>query len=124
VASGVEVSVVIPFRNAAPHFRHQLEALAGQDFDGEWEAVVVDNGSSDGSRAIAEEFLERLNLKIVDAADKPGAGYARNAGARLAAGRKLLFVDATTSRLLRFSTGATDAPERRGARLWACSSRG
>jgi transposase len=94
VASRVEVSVVIPFRNAAPHFRHQLEALAGHDFDGEWEAVVVDNGSSDGSRAIAEEFLERLNLRIVDAADKAGAGYACNTGARLAAGRKLLFVDA------------------------------
>lgn len=74
------MSVVIPFRNAAPHFRDQLKALAGQEFDGAWETVVVDNGSSDGSRAIAEAFLERLDLTIVDAADKQGAGGARNVG--------------------------------------------
>jgi glycosyltransferase involved in cell wall biosynthesis len=90
----VEVSVVIPFRNAAPYLRDQLEALASQEFEGKWEVVLVDNGSRDNSREIAESFSDRLNLRIVDAGDKPGAAYATNVGVRHASGRKLIFVDA------------------------------
>jgi glycosyltransferase involved in cell wall biosynthesis len=94
MAVEVDVSIVVPFRNGAPYFRDQLEALAAQDFDGEWEVIAVDNGSRDDSRRIAESFVGRLNLKVVDAPNKVGAGYARNVGARHASGRKLLFVDA------------------------------
>lgn len=90
----VEVSVIVPFRNADPYLRDQLEALASQDFEGKWEVVVVDNGSRDDSRAIAESFSDRLNLHIVDAGDRPGAAYATNLGVRHASGRKLIFVDA------------------------------
>ena len=95
-ASGrsVEVSVVVPFRNAARTLGHQLEALASQDFAGSWEVVAVDNRSEDESRQIAESFSERLELRVVEARERLGAGYARNVGARHASGRKLLFVDA------------------------------
>jgi glycosyltransferase involved in cell wall biosynthesis len=94
MAPRVEVSVVIPFRNAAPHFADQLEALASQDFGGEWEVIAVDNGSTDESRQIAESFLRGLNVRIIDAREKVGAGYARNVGARCASAQKLLFIDA------------------------------
>jgi glycosyltransferase involved in cell wall biosynthesis len=90
----VEVSVIVPFRNAAPYLRDQLESLANQEFAGTWEVVAVDNGSSDGSRAIAETFKERLNLRVVEALTKRGAGHARNVGVRHSSGRKLIFVDA------------------------------
>jgi glycosyltransferase involved in cell wall biosynthesis len=90
----VEVSVVIPFRNAAAHLADQLEALASQEFNGEWEVVLVDNGSTDDSHAIADAFVGRLNARIVQARDGIGAGYARNVGARNSAGRKLIFADA------------------------------
>jgi glycosyltransferase involved in cell wall biosynthesis len=89
-----EVSVIVPFRHSAGHLANQLEALAAQEFDGSWEVVAVDNGSTDGSRRIAERFRERLRLRVVDAFDRTGAGYARNVGARHASGEKLLFVDA------------------------------
>jgi glycosyltransferase involved in cell wall biosynthesis len=90
----VEVSVVMPFRNAASTIRHQLEALAGQHFSGAWEVVAVDNCSEDDSRRIAESFSGRLQLRVVDASTRPGPGYARNVGARYAFADKLLFVDA------------------------------
>ena len=93
-ARRVGVSVVVPFRRSGDHLANQLEALAAQDFDGAWEVVAVDNGSTDGSRAIAERFRGRLNLRVVDAPDRAGAGYARNVGAAAATGSKLLFVDA------------------------------
>jgi glycosyltransferase involved in cell wall biosynthesis len=76
----VELSVVIPFKDAARSFRDQLETLAAQGFEGEWEVVPVDNGSRDESRSIGESFADRLNLRIVDARDRPGAAYATNVG--------------------------------------------
>ena len=90
----LEVSVVVPFRNAARTLGHQLEALANQDFSGPWEVIAVDNRSEDDSRRIAESFSERLHLRVVDARGRLGAGHARNVGASHASGRKLLFVDA------------------------------
>jgi glycosyltransferase involved in cell wall biosynthesis len=90
----VEVSVVIPFRDAAPHIRDQLEALAQQDFAGTWEVIAVDNGSSDESRQLARGFTDRLNLHIVDAFERAGAAWATNVGVRHASGRKLIFIDA------------------------------
>jgi glycosyltransferase involved in cell wall biosynthesis len=89
-----DVSVVVPFRNAARTLGHQLEALADQDFDGSWEVVAVDNRSEDESRRIAEGFSDRLELRVVEARERLGAGYARNVGARHAWAPKLLFVDA------------------------------
>jgi glycosyltransferase involved in cell wall biosynthesis len=93
-AGAVEVSVVIPFRNAAAHIADQLEALTGQNLDREWEVVLVDNGSTDGSVRIAETFANRLNLRIVNAGEAPGAARATNLGVRNSSGEKLVFIDA------------------------------
>jgi glycosyltransferase involved in cell wall biosynthesis len=90
----VELSVVIPFKDAARSFRDQLEALAAQGFEGEWEVVLVDNGSRDEPRSIGESFADRLNLRIFDARDRPRAVYATNVGVRHSSGKKLIFVDA------------------------------
>jgi glycosyltransferase involved in cell wall biosynthesis len=90
----VEVSVVMPFRNAAPHIRNQLEALAREEFAGTWEVVAVDNGSTDNSREIAESFRTRLNLRIVDGSERAGAAWATNLGVLHSSGRKLVFIDA------------------------------
>lgn len=92
--SDVDVSVIIPARNAAPHLRDQLESLARQECDRRWEVVVADNGSTDESREIAHSFRDRVELRIVDAGERPGSAFARNLGASRAAGRKLIFVDA------------------------------
>jgi glycosyltransferase involved in cell wall biosynthesis len=89
-----EVSVIIPCYNSAAYLGHQLRALSRQDYRGEWEVLVSDNGSSDGSKNIAETFHDGLNLRVVDASERRSASYARNAGARAATGDKLLFVDA------------------------------
>jgi glycosyltransferase involved in cell wall biosynthesis len=89
-----EVSVVVPFRNAVRTFADQLEALASQDFAGSWEVVAVDNRSEDESRQIAESFSGRLELRVVEARERLGGGYASNVGAAHALGEKLVFVDA------------------------------
>lgn len=90
----VDVSVVIPARNAALTIGDQLVALAAQNFSGEFEVVVVDDGSTDDTRRIVESApLAAIRLL---GADPPGSGpgHARNAGAAAARGTLLAFCDA------------------------------
>ncbi len=89
-----EVSVVIPTYNAEAHLGALLDSLVAQVWDGAWEVVVADNGSTDRSLEIAESYRDCLpGLRIVDASDAPGVSHARNAGAAAAAGSSLVFID-------------------------------
>ena len=91
----LKLSVVIPCLNAAATIGVQLEALARQSWEGEWEVIVADNGSTDGSREIVESYRGRLpGLKLVDASDRRGQAHARNLGAAAATGDAFLFCDA------------------------------
>ncbi len=93
--SQLSLSVIIPVRNGADLLRYQLEALAQQDFDGQWETIVADNGSTDDLPAVIEQYAGRLpGLRRVDASGRVGASHARNVGVRAARGDHLLFVDA------------------------------
>jgi glycosyltransferase involved in cell wall biosynthesis len=89
------VSVVLPVLNGEKFLGAQLEALASQRYDGDWEVLVVDNGCSDRSREIARSFKGRLPaLRIVDASARHGLNHARNAGVASARGDFLVFCDA------------------------------
>jgi glycosyltransferase involved in cell wall biosynthesis len=70
------------FKDAASSFADHLEALAAQRLAGEWEVVLVDNGSRDDPEQSANASWAGLNLRIVDASDWPGAASARNVGVR------------------------------------------
>jgi glycosyltransferase involved in cell wall biosynthesis len=89
------ITVIVPVRNGEAHVADQLRALAGQAYPGNWELVVVDNGSRDATRRIVESWQPRFAaLRIVDAGRQPGLNRARNAGARAADGDFLVFCDA------------------------------
>ncbi|MDF1603454.1 glycosyltransferase [Nocardioides sp. YIM 152315] len=87
------VSVVVPVYNPGPLLREQLVALAAQRLSEPWEVVLADNGCTDGSLAVVEEFRDLLDVRIVDASDHPSASYARNKGAAEARGQWLVFCD-------------------------------
>ncbi|TLY31480.1 MAG: glycosyltransferase family 2 protein, partial [Nitrospirae bacterium] len=92
---GMRLSVVIPCLNSADQLPVQLWALAREKWQGWWEVVIADNGSTDGTREVAEQFKDRLpRLLVVDASARRGAAYARNVGARSASGEAFLFLDA------------------------------
>ena len=90
----VEVSVVIPCRNAAEHIGELFDSLAQQDFQGHWEVVVADNGSTDESLAIARRYSHQIPLRTCEAHGKASSAAARKTGVLEATGGKLLFVDA------------------------------
>lgn len=89
------VSVIVPAYNACSTILPQLEALRRQDFSGPYEVILVDNGSTDGTTAVAEQFgADWPELRIIGAHARKGPSYARNAGALAARHKILLFCDA------------------------------
>jgi glycosyltransferase involved in cell wall biosynthesis len=111
-STAVEVSVVIACKNEERHLGTMLDSLAAQTWDGAWEVVVADNGSTDATRAVAESYRDRLpRLLVVDASEARGYALARNAGVQHASGSKLLFVDgddAVNERYVGALAGALD----------------
>ena len=89
------ISVVVPVKNGMPWVEDQLRALAAQQIEVDWEVVVADNGSDDGTRSCVLRWSERYpHIHLVDASARRGAGAARNIGVRAARGRLLAFCDA------------------------------
>ena len=91
----MELSVVIPCYNAAEHIGAQLSALSRQICDRSWEVVVADNGSTDATIEVVNQYQQLLpNFHVVDASDRRGSAHARNVGAHFASGESVVFVDA------------------------------
>ena len=89
------LSVVVPALDCEAMIETQLDALAAQDYKGDWEVLVVDNGSTDGTVEVAKAYADRLpNLRIIDASSRRGVSHARNCGARAADGELILICDA------------------------------
>jgi glycosyltransferase involved in cell wall biosynthesis len=91
----IKLSIVIPCYNSADTIADLLESLACQAWSEPWEVIVSDNGSTDATLTIAEQYNNRFSyFKVVDASRKRGAAHARNVGASFARGEALAFVDA------------------------------
>jgi glycosyltransferase involved in cell wall biosynthesis len=91
--TGIELSVVVPCLNSAESLPQLFTQLAGERLDAAWELVVVDNGSTDRSRAVAEGWADRLPVRVVDGAEHRGAWHARNVGVAAARSEQILFLD-------------------------------
>lgn len=84
------VSVVMPLYNVEQYLRECLLSLAEQSLH-DFELIVVDDGSTDSSLAIAKELEGHFaNLRIV-CQQHEYAGAARNRGVDLASGEYVLF---------------------------------
>ena len=89
----VSVSVIIPFFNAGPFLNDALESINQQSFQ-DYEVILVDDGSNDGSSDIAKAMTSKDRRYFYIRQENQGAGSARNRGMSLAKGKYLLFLDA------------------------------
>ncbi len=87
-----KLSVVVPFFNVEPYLGAALESIAGQTMS-DLEVIMVDDGSADGSTAIAKSFATRdARFRLVQQ-ENQGLGPARNTGTKHATGTYLAFFD-------------------------------
>ncbi len=86
----MKVSVVIPTHNNELTIAGAIDSALAQRFDGQFEIVVVNDGSIDGTRAVLERFGDRIRR-----VDQPNAGVAaaRNAGIAAATGEFIALLD-------------------------------
>ena len=86
------ISIILPIYNVEDYLSECLDSIAAQTF-GHYELVVVDDGSPDGSRKIAESYAAADPRIRILTRENGGLGAARNTGIRAARGRFLTFVD-------------------------------
>lgn len=87
------VSIIIPVYNRADHLGKCLDSIQEQTWTN-LEVIVVDDGSTDRSRAIVREFVERDARFHLFTVEHQGPSAARNKGIEEATGEFLTFVDA------------------------------
>lgn len=90
------LSIIIPARNEADNLKRLLPSLQALEYPGELEILVVDDQSTDGTGALAEQ----LGARVIRAESLPegwhGKPHACHVGAQAAKGDWLLFTDADT----------------------------
>jgi glycosyltransferase involved in cell wall biosynthesis len=107
------LTVIVPAYNAATMLHDVLGALRASALDpAEWELIVVDDGSTDGTCAAGAQYADSV---VALPAPPGGPGRARNAGAAQARGAWLVFIDAdvrvhqdTLSRIREVATSRED----------------
>ena len=88
------VTVVTPVWNAAATLAEAVASVGAQTLP-DWELILVDDASTDGSREIARGLAaEEPRIRLIERATNGGAAAARNDAIRAARGRLIAFLDA------------------------------
>lgn len=88
-----KVSIIIPVYNAEKYLHRCVQSIQGQTYQN-WEAVFVNDGSTDGSLDILQSYADKdSRIRIINQANA-GAAAARNVGLETISGEYFIFVDA------------------------------
>ena len=90
------ITVVVCTRNRSASLLRTLESMAQMNVPPEmdWELIVVDNNSTDDTRAVVESFVRSSGCPVLYLREtKPGAAQARNCGISQAKGDMIAFTD-------------------------------
>ena len=88
----VKVSVIIPVYNVEEYLRQALDSVINQTFD-DIEIICVNDGSTDNSLKILEEYAGLDNRILIINQTNKGVSVARNVGINQATGEYIIFVD-------------------------------
>lgn len=86
------ISVIVPVFNAELYIKRGIESILLQNID-DIQIVLVDDGSTDNSGTICDEFTDYNNVVVIHQKNS-GATVARNAGLAKAQGKYITFMDA------------------------------
>jgi hypothetical protein len=108
------VSVVIPCFNCGPYLEQTVDSVLEQTLDG-IEVIIVDDGSTDDSVAVARRLIEEhpgASIRLLEQRNSGHPGYTRNTGVLRAGAEYVLCLDADdmlAPTFLETSVGALDA---------------
>lgn len=86
------VSVIVPVYNVAPYLTECIESIINQTYE-HLEIILVDDGSTDGSGAICDDYARQdPRIKVIHK-ENGGLSSARNAGMDIMTGALVSFVD-------------------------------
>ena len=88
----VLISIIIPVYNVEGYLRECLDSILAQTFN-DFEVICVDDGSTDKSLDILNEYAQKDSRFVIVHQENKGAGSARNAGIKLAKGKYVQFLD-------------------------------
>ena len=89
---GPKISVILPIYNVDRYIRQCLDSLVNQTFT-DIEIICVDDGSTDDSGLICDEYAQKdKRIKVIHKSNS-GTGAARNDGLKIATGECIAFVD-------------------------------
>ena len=86
------ISIIIPVYNVEKYLRVCLDSVINQSYS-DYEVILVDDGSTDSSPAICDEYCSKDNRFQVIHQENMGLASARNTGIRAAKGEFLYFID-------------------------------
>ena len=88
-----EISVIVPVYNVEKYLEKCLDSLENQKFNS-YEVILVDDGSTDNSRRIAERYADSCGeIFMLVSQENKGLSEARNTGMKYANGKYICFVD-------------------------------
>lgn len=92
VMKSVDISVIMPVYNAKAYIGRAIESVLSQDFKS-FELILIDDGSTDGSGAICDEFAKGDDRIVLIHQKNAGTCAARNVGLSIAKGKYITFCD-------------------------------
>ena len=87
------VSIIVPVYNAGLFLDSTIESVLAQTYKN-WELILINDRSTDGSKFVAEDYLSDKRIHWIDLKKNSGAATSRNAGIEIAKGRYIAFLDA------------------------------
>lgn len=89
----IDLSFIVPVYNSEKYLRKCVDSLVGQKGDYRYEVLLVDDGSTDSSPEIVDEYAEKFPIVRAVHQSNGGISAARNKGIECSRGRYLAFVD-------------------------------
>lgn len=90
----VSLTIIIPVYNSYAYLKQCLESVYNQDLDiNSYEVIVINDGSTDQSLTVLEEFDEKYTNFILINQENQGVSSARNKGLAIAKGSYITFLD-------------------------------
>lgn len=116
------VSVIIPVYNSCIHLCKCLDSVLNQSY-GNLEIILIDDGSTDNSPQICDEYSTKFDSIKVRHIPNGGASMARKCGIEIAEGEYLTFVDSDDYVSPNYVSAMFDALKQYGTKLSCCGVR-